>query len=562
MINKGEVPIMESRMDQIKEIMINLVKQKSVVNTEGEKDLAIYIYDYLKSLPYFDERSNQLRLVKTDEANQERYSCVALLQGNQAKNDTVILMGHIDTVGIDDFGKDQDLALDPENWMERMKSMDGIPPEVKKAVDTGEWFFGRGTVDMKSAVAINLYLIKYFSEHPEELNGNILLVAECDEEDGSHGILSSIYEINRMAEEFNLNYVAAINSDYTTARHDQDENRYIYLGTVGKLLPSFFVTGLETHVGEAFSGFDPNLVMSELTKEIDYNTDLCDEWEGEITVPPVSLKQQDMKPFYDVQTPLAAFSYFNFLVHSWSPKEVLKRLKAHGEKAFSRAISTYQERLESYNKKAGFAHNPLNLKPRVYFYDEYYDLIASNYGEAFKKSMNEFMEEIKKEDLDIRFYCCRVVEELCRWDDEKQPTMIIFYSSLYSPRILLDEKKAEDRRLIEAVNLAVQKIQPVYKKPIKVRKFYPYISDMSFVSLSDQDEEIESYKRNMPAWGRGLYVPFEEIRKLDVPIINIGPYGFDAHKKWERLEINYSLNIVPKLIVETVQNLLKDIKYL
>jgi arginine utilization protein RocB len=551
---------MYSGMNEIKETMIDLVKRKSVVKTEGEKDLAIYIYDYLKSLPYFQDRLEQVRLVKTHEENQERYSCVALVQGHSNKNDTVILMGHIDTVGIDDFGKDQDMAFDPEKWVERIKSMDGIPTEVKEAADSGEWLFGRGTVDMKVGVATVLHLTKYFSEHPDQLDGNILFVAECDEEDSSYGIISSVYEMNHMAEEYNLSYVGAINTDYTTARHDRDENRYVYLGTVGKLLPSFLIAGLETHVGEAFSGFDPNLVMSELTRELDYNTDLCDEWEGETTVPPVSLKLQDMKPYYDVQTPLTSFSYFNFLVHSWSPEEVLKKLKTHGEIAFSRAISTYQGRLNSYNEKAGFSLKSPGFKPRVYDYGEYYNQMATKHGDPFKKSMNDFMEKLNKEDLDIRFYCCKIVEEVHKWDDEKQPVMIVFYSSLYSPRILLDKNKERDQRVIKAVDLAVQKVQPEYERPIKLRKFYPYISDMSFVSLSDQDEEIEIYKKNMPAWGKHFFVPFDEIRKLDVPVINIGPYGFDAHKKWERVEIDYSLNIAPKIIFETVQNLLNSKK--
>ncbi len=38
---------------------------------------------------------------------------------------------------------------------------------------------------MKSGVAGHMYLIKYFSEHPEELDGNIIAIAECDEEDNS-----------------------------------------------------------------------------------------------------------------------------------------------------------------------------------------------------------------------------------------------------------------------------------------------------------------------------------------------------------------------------------------
>jgi arginine utilization protein RocB len=33
------------------------------------------------------------------------------------------------------------------------------------------------------------------------------------------------------------------------------------------------------------------------------NTDLCDEAEGEVPPPPISLKVRDLKEKYDVQTP-------------------------------------------------------------------------------------------------------------------------------------------------------------------------------------------------------------------------------------------------------------------
>jgi arginine utilization protein RocB len=72
---------------------------------------------------------------------------------------------------------------------------------------------------------------------------------------------------------------------------------------VGKLLPSFFITGRETHVGQSFEGFDSNQLAAELTRLIDMNTDLCDEAEGEVPPPPISLKVRDLKEKYDVQTP-------------------------------------------------------------------------------------------------------------------------------------------------------------------------------------------------------------------------------------------------------------------
>ena len=36
--------------------------------------------------------------------------------------------------------------------------------------------------------------------------------------------------------------------------------------------------------------------------------------------------------------------------------------------------------------------------------------------------------------------------------------------------------------------------------------------------------------------------------RLDVPVANIGPAGKDSHKKTERLEIAYSLEVIPRLL--------------
>ncbi len=110
------------------------------------------------------------------------------------------------------------------------------------------------------------------------------------------GFWSALSDFLHLAEEENLSYIAAINADYTSPRYEGDPHRYVYLGTVGKLLPAFFIVGKETHVGQAFEGFDPNLVAAELTRHLDYNPDFCDEMYGELTLPPVSLKQQPQAP--------------------------------------------------------------------------------------------------------------------------------------------------------------------------------------------------------------------------------------------------------------------------
>ena len=245
-------------LEDVRDITRELVKIPSIVRQGGESDVAKWIYDYYMELPYFKENPEYVVFQKTIDDEVDRHNTIALVKGTKGNsNKTIILMGHLDTVGVDDYGADSHIAFDPDRLPEALKKMD-IGEDVLKDIQSGEYFFGRGALDMKSGVAAHMYLINYFSQHPEELDGNLIAIAECDEEDNSHGIISALKVLVKWKEEMNLEYIAAINADYSTPYHSKDENRYVYFGTIGKLLPSFFVTGKETHVGDSFGGFNPN----------------------------------------------------------------------------------------------------------------------------------------------------------------------------------------------------------------------------------------------------------------------------------------------------------------
>jgi arginine utilization protein RocB len=534
-----------------------LVNIGSVVNTNGEKEIAQALYTMISSFPYFINHPGYVIKPQTVNDELERYNVLAFVKGTKgSSNKTVILMGHLDTVGIDDFTQLADKAFNPDELIAELRK-EALPLLVKEHAESGDWMFGRGVLDMKSGVASHLYLLKYYSEHPEELEGNLVFLSECDEEDSSNGILSAVKTLNAWKEEHGFEYAAAINSDFVAPRFQGDKNRYIYKGTVGKLLPSFYITGAETHVGSAFEGLDPNLVAAELTRQIDYNPDLCNEAFGEITMPPVSLKQMDLKPNYTVQTALAAYVYYNFFIHSWTPKDVLEKLIDQASIAFDNALKLYHERYERFCKISGEPCKELAWKPRVMTYEEMEEELIQNFGSEYTSHMLAFKETLLLDgSLDLRMYAARVVEEAWKWMPDQSPTIIVFYSSLYSPRIEVTGETEDERNLIEALEEAVETVQPEYDEPIVVRSFFPYISDMSFVALSDDAEALDAASRNNPSWGTKFYVEYEDIRELNVPVINIGPYGLDAHKRYERMEMDYSLQVVPNLTNEVIKNVL------
>ena len=130
---------------------------------------------------------------------------------------------------------------------------------------------------------------------------------------------------------------------------------------------------------------------------------------------------------------------------------------------------------------------------------------------------------------------------------DKNPAIIVFYSSLYSPRVALAGEDENERRLLDALDAAIQEMQPEYAHPIVAKNFFPHISDMSFVAMSDDMSEIDDMVRNTPSWGKKLYVDYQDVADLNIPVINIGPYGMDGHKRLERMEMTYSLEMVPNL---------------
>jgi len=544
---------------RVQELTNLLVQTQSIVNSPGEITMAQKIYALLSELPYFKKHPEQLLIAQTDESQTERYNVLAFVKGTkQTSANTVILMGHLDTVGIDDYNHLKPYACNPEILMERLKK-ESLSPLVKEHIESDEWLFGRGVLDMKAGVASHMYLLEYFSERTDELCGNILFIAECDEEDGSNGILSALKILKRWREEYGFNYVAAINADFVSPRSKDDPNRYIYKGTVGKLLPSFFVTGAESHVGSCFEGLDPNFLVAELTKQINYNPELCNEAYGEITVPPVSLKQTDLKPTYTVQTALSAYAYYNFFIHSWSPKEVLEKLVEQAKIAFSNALDSYKERYKKYCQISGEVYQEPEWQVKVITFEEMDKQLTELHGKSYIQHMTKFKGELLKDpSIDTRMFSARVVEEAFQWMEDKSPTMILFYSSLYSPRIEVVGKNDLEKNLIQALEKAVDLIQPAYPNPIVVRNYFPYISDMSFVALSDDEAGIEAVIHNNPSWGSKHYVHYQDVRDLNVPVINIGPYGYDAHNKYERAELHYSFEIVPNLTHQVIKQLFEQ----
>lgn len=548
---------MSNLKEKIKNLAIELTKIPSVVGTPGEIDIAEKIYEVFSKMDYFRNNPVNLRMYDLKQDPWRRKYVLAIIEGKKAvSSKTVLLLGHIDTVGVEDYGDLKGFAADPEKLKEKLAEKK-FNQEITEDLRSDNWLFGRGIFDMKAGVASLIVMMEEFSKKANELEANLVFIGVPDEEGNSTGMLSAVEDLAEIAGEKGWEFIAAIDTDYMTGQYPGDENKYVYIGTVGKLLPCFYIYGKETHVGETFNGLDANLLAAEIMKQVDLSYDLCDIADGEVTLPPISLHQRDLKTEYSVQTVNAVNLYFNFATHISQPDEVLKKLKEKAILAFENTIEKLNEEYRKYCELIDLPFKKLPWEARVLTFEELYSLVKEKLGESLDIMLDNLAKELLEKGVDDREFSLKIVQEVHKCLPDKNPMIVIYFSPPFYPHIFVKGENEKEKRLLEAVNHAVKDAADQFDYRIVIKKFFPYISDLSYCSITEDEKSIAGLIGNMPAWGKKYSLPIKAIQKISMPVVNIGPYGKDAHKLTERISCSYSFDAMPCILEKTIINLLK-----
>ncbi|KYC88900.1 MULTISPECIES: M20 family metallopeptidase [Bacillus amyloliquefaciens group] len=538
--------------EKIEAITKSLVALNSINGTLGEGKKADYIKDMIKSFPYFQENPSHVWEQAIPEDPYGRKNIFAFIEGNGESLNTVIYHAHLDTVGIEDFGPLKDIAFDSDRLAEYFSNYE-FDRDVQRDARSGEWMFGRGSVDMQSGIAVHLANLLHFSERRDQLPGHILFMANPDEESQHSGILTSISELKRLKQEKQLRYLAAINNDFITPLYEGDTTRYIYTGAAGKLLPCFAIYGREVHVGDTLSGIDPNLIASEITRRIHNNIHMAENIEGELVLPPTCLYQRDNKEAYNVQTAVSSYVYFNYFIYEKTAKEVMDQLTAVADEACKETERKLSDYYDEYCERTSLPKKEMSWNVQVYSLEDYLKRLRSrgiDPAQCIEQAFKTY------EHLELRMRCFKAVEELQKLDPEQGAKVIIFYAPPYLPHNYLKEESTRDRLLQHVIQEAVDKTAASTGETFVFKKFFPYLADGSFLSLHETDEEVSAFTDNFPGWDVIGTIPFKEIRELNIPSVNIGVYGKDGHKWTERVYKPYTFHVLPELIQQTTMHLL------
>lgn len=540
----------KSLPERIEYLTRKLVETPGINGTEGEANKADLIKSWIETFPYFQLHPDKVWEQPIPNDNLGRKNIFALVKSNTNAMETIIYHGHIDTVGIKDYGPLEEMAFNPDGLQEYY-AQSNFDSRLEKEAGSGDWLFGRGALDMQSGDAVHIANLLHYSEHPEELEGSLLVMFNPDEEAEHKGILTAISELKRLKEEEGLSYLAAVNTDFISPLYEGDPTRYLYTGAAGKLLPSFYIYGRESHVGETLKGIDSTLVASEINRKLNNNMDLTEYIEGEVVLPPSCLYQKDGKDAYNVQIPFKSCMYFNCFLYEESPKTVLDKIKGAVREACDEAEKRLSHHYKKYIETAAMPESEISWHLEVVTLQEFTSNLQ-NQGIDTEKVIDKVLRE--EEGTELRELSFKIADALQQLDPGKKPRVIVFYAPPHCPHNYLKVDESKDRLIYQAMQQIVNEFKG--DETFAIKRFFPFLSDSSYMNLHESDEELDSLISNFSIWGSQYSIPVKDIRSLSIPAINMGVYGKDAHQKTERLYKPYSFSTLPLLIRRLTEVLL------
>lgn len=535
--------------------LLKLVEVPCVSGTPEEVSGAYKIQELLYEIPYFKENKDNVKLIPLEDDPFGRFIVTAYLDMNPNCQDTVILTGHYDVVDLEEYGHLMDKAYNVEEITKCINQMP-LDEDSRKDFESGEWLFGRGTADMKYGHALCIELLRHFSEEGG-IKGKLLYVAVCGEETNSEGMLRAVTFFNEFAAEKNLKYSAFLLTEcYMMDDQANDTNRYIHYGASGKIMPMYFFVGEATHAGEPFLGFSPHLIATEVYKEMELNSDFCQQNHGQTTPPPVCLKYQDLKNTYSVSTPLYSAAYYNIVTINMNPEEVMNKLVGIGQRAFENALKFMKEKADKFEEIIGERPVTYSVTPCVKTFYDIYSEVKKDFNGDLDDYIKKYAVKLSEEKFELQDISIKIVKKVYELYKDKRPMVIVSIIPPYYPDVYMDKNEKDAHHLLNCVEDIIQYAKDEYDETLKMKDYFMGISDMCYTNLA-KDMNFDKLFENLVGINMIYQFPIKDLKKFSVPGIVLGGYGKDFHKHTERLHKGYNFNILPDLYVKLIKNILK-----
>jgi arginine utilization protein RocB len=528
--------------DQLLALLKKLVAIPSVTESAGEVVIAHEVYRILEEIPYFQDHPEQLLML---DVGQGRKAVAALTKSFQPTSKTAIILAHVDVVDVEEFGQYSPLAFDVDAWTATIHSGElELPSHVQFDLAHGDWLFGRGTMDMKMGLATIIKLTEQACYG--EYDGNILFLAVPDEERHSEGMIGAVSILEEWKRQYDLEYILGIDTEPTFVENSAEQAAVVYSGSIGKFLLGILCIGKETHVGAPFEGLGANLMLGEISRAIELDETLTETIQGETAPPITCLMSRDLKGSYSVQIPFKAVAYYNVMYMEQSPRAILRQISFRIAGAMDALREWMTQRLQGRHPASS------NLAEHVQIM-EFSQLVA--YAGIHHPEVIDRADRILQTlaaDSDLREATTAYVAEIATACTELHPLVVTFTAPPFYPAV----SSTADPVVRCAISDVSLMAQTEYGISIEEKRFFPGLSDLSYLGVSPDAAEA-GVVENMPLWQKGYDIPFQSLRALKIPVLNLGPFGKDAHKWTERLELHSALDVTPRLLQAALQGIFR-----
>ncbi len=521
--------------DRLQELLVELVSWNSVAQTDGEARFAGKLADRLRSVRWFAERPDAVALGRIDQGR----AYVTATYRHPDAAETIVLLSHFDTVDTADYGAHELLACDPVRLTAAYAELvDELDPDAAVDAASGDYLFGRGTMDMKAGLALHMALIERAAA--EQWPISLVLLAVPDEEVNSTGMRAAVEGLHDLASAHDLHYVLFLNGEPSFPAHPGDDRRYLYTGSIGKIMPSVLCYGRETHAGTPMSGLTSTYVASYVTQAMEFSDAFRETVHGETAPVPVTLDQHDRRDGYSTQTPFRTSALYNVFVMEQSAADVMKHFERVVRHAAERCLLDYR----AICARDGV--DPIG-ELRVLRFEELQAHAVDKLGQA---TVDELVATaVADGDDDLREQSLRIVEALLVACQELTPAIVLLFAPPFYPPV----NSTDDELVAACVARVQQQASERFGTDVVQSHFFNGISDLSYVSFRGGPTGSHTYERNTPGFGTTYTIPFESMARLDAPVLNVGPFGKDPHKRTERLHVRSAFQELPELLADLVQ---------
>ncbi|NBI63369.1 M20/M25/M40 family metallo-hydrolase [Clostridiales bacterium] len=543
---------------EIKDVLYQYLKAESFTGTAGERASERFLMKHLSQIPYFADHPEYYGTYSIEGDPFGRAVCYAMVKGEGAN--TVVLLHHQDVVGVEDFKRLRPYAFSPDQLGEALLTIkDSLPHDARADLEGGKFLFGRGTADMKGGGAIQLSLLERYSRL-KRLKGNILLVAVPDEENLSAGMRAGVKLLADLKERHGLNYRLMINSE-PHGRKDPALGTFSE-GSIGKIMPFVYVRGYLSHISKNFEGFNPLNLMSEIVRNTEWNMDFFDSVKQESAPLPTWLYLKDGKTHYDVSMPLSVSGCFSVMTLKQSPALVMEKVEQICRDSFENVLADMEHKNRHFAEMAGREAGKLPWNVKVVNFAQLRSQAQQTHGrrfqEAYEKKIADLAKQLNKGSMNMIESNFALVEFLFDYVDDLAPQVVYglippYYSNVSN--LYFQDLEPEIAHLSKTLDAFTWE---TYQQHYEAEHFFTGISDLSYTSIQDGTGTLETLRTFMPLLGTCYQIPLEEIQRISMPCMNIGPWGKDLHKLTERVSKEDLYEQTPRIINKAISVVLKE----